>query len=274
LTASDIPAGASSAEIDALVAAQGGSLYRLDASRLAELRPDLILTQAQCEVCAVSERTVREVAASLPSSPSVESVNPTDLAGVLAMFERIGDRLGARGAADRLVDEFVLTIASITGEVAELSRPRVVLLEWLDPPFTSGHWNPDLVAIAGGDERLARSGQPSRRIDWDEVVAAQPEVLIVAPCGFDLDRAAAESSRLAGHPAWRDLPAVRGGRVVLADGNAYFSRPGPRLLDGLKIVAHALHPDHFADLSPPGGWRLLDGEGSARPDREHPRNVG
>jgi iron complex transport system substrate-binding protein len=257
LTESVIPAGASSAEIDALVAGQGGSLYRLDAGRLAELRPDWILTQAQCDVCAVNEGTVREVAAALPSRPRVESVNPTDLAGVFTMFETIGALLDARGAAEDLVSAFVMQIATLNRETHGLSRPRVVLLEWLDPPFTSGHWNPDLVAIAGGDERLARSGQPSRRVTWDKFASASPEVLLVAPCGFDLHRAEAETDRLADHPAWRDLPAVRNGRVVLADGSAYFSRPGPRLLDSLRIAAAAIHPERFADLAPSGGWRRL-----------------
>jgi iron complex transport system substrate-binding protein len=155
-----------------LVAAEGGSLYDLDEGLLASLEPDLILTQEQCDVCAVNERTVRRAAASLPGTPHVESVNPTNLAEVHAMFRRVGDLLGARGAAEAIVARFEATAAEIARRRAEKPSPRVALLEWLDPPFAAGHWNPELIAIAGGSEGLGCPGAESRRLAWDEVRAA------------------------------------------------------------------------------------------------------
>ncbi len=183
LTRSRIPAAASSAEIDALVSEHRGSLYELDDARLAGLRPELILTQAQCDVCAVEEAATRRAAAALPGSPPVESVNPTDLAGLHAMFRQVGDLLGARPEADALVDRF----ESAAGEIARRRRGRpvvrVVHLEWLDPPFSSGHWNPELFALAGGLELLSRPGRSSC---W--LLAASPSTgpsPICPPCSPD-----------------------------------------------------------------------------------------
>ena len=254
LTGSRIPAGASSAEIDAAVAGQGGSLYEIDAGRLAELRPDLILTQAQCDVCAVNEATVRKVAAGLPGNPRVESVNPTDLAGVHAMFRRVGDLLGARAEADALVARFEATAEEVARRRLGRPIPRVVLLEWADPPYVAGHWIPELIALAGGREVLGMAGAPSRRATWAEVAGSEPEVLLLSPCGFDLARAAAEAAALEVMEEWQGLPAVRDGRVALVDGSAYFSRPGPRLEASLTIAAAAIDPDRCADLAPAGGW--------------------
>jgi len=254
LTRSRIPAGATSAEIDAAVAGQGGSLYELDAGLLAELRPDLILTQAQCDVCAVNEATVRGVAEGLPGSPRVESVNPTDLAGVHAMFRRVGDLLGTRAEADALVAHFEATAAEIARRREGQPVPRVVLLEWADPPYVAGHWIPELIALAGGREAIGLAGAASRRATWAEIAGAEPEVVLLSPCGFDLARAAAEADALAAVDEWRDLPAVREGRVALVDGSAYFSRPGPRLEASLTIVAAAIDPDRCTDLAPTEGW--------------------
>jgi iron complex transport system substrate-binding protein len=257
LTGSRIPADASSAEIDAKVSEQGGQLYELDRTLLAELRPDLILTQAQCEVCAVSERTVREAAGSLPGHPPVESVNPICLADVFAMFRRVGDLLGARAAAAALIGRFEATAAEIARRRRGRGDPRVVLLEWLDPPFSSGHWNPDLVRMAGGREVIASPGEPSRRLSWDELAAADPEVILLTPCGFTLERSATELPDLQSRPEWNALSVSRNGRVVLADGSAYFSRPGPRLEASLRIAAAAIDPETCAELAPAAGWRPL-----------------
>lgn len=257
LTRSRIAADVTSAEIDRLVAAQGGSLYELDADLLAALRPDLILTQEQCDVCAVNEATVRRAAASLPGSPHVESVNPTDLEGVLGMFRRVGELIGAIEATEALVGRFGATAAEVARRRAGRAAPNVIVLEWLDPPYCSGHWNPDLIALAGGREVLGRSGERSRRVAWADVAAARPEVLLVAPCGFDLDRARADLAGIADVPAWRDLPAVRNGRVTAIDGGAYFSRPGPRLEASLRIAAAAIDPEACGDLAPRDGWRTL-----------------
>lgn len=255
LTRSRIPADAPSAAIDELVVAQGGHLYDLDASLLAELRPDLILTQAQCDVCAVNETTVRRVAAGLPGPPHVASVNPTDLAEVFAMFRRVGAWIDAQEAAGSLVARFEATAAEVARRRLGRGAPRTLLLEWTDPPFIAGHWNPELVALAGGHEVLGRPGEPSRRATWDEVVAAEAEVILLSPCGFSLERTADELPLLEARPEWAALPAVRAGRVVLVDGSSYFSRPGPRLEASLRIASAAIDPDRCGDLAPPEGWR-------------------
>src|SRR4051794_36774592 len=184
LTRSRIPASASSGAIDAAVAEQGGSLYELDGDLLAGLRPDLVLTQEQCDVCAVNEATVRRVAAAPPGAPPGESVNPTDPAGGHALFRRGGGPGGGGEAARGLV-------APVEGAAAEVARRRrgrqarrVVVLEWFDPPFSSGHWNPEIIDLAGGVEAIGRAGARSRRVSWDEVAAADPEVILLSPCGF------------------------------------------------------------------------------------------
>jgi iron complex transport system substrate-binding protein len=257
LTRSRISASGSSAAIDALVAEQAGSLYALDADLLAELRPDLILTQAQCDVCAVNEAAVRSAAAALPGAPAVESVNPTCLADVHAMFRKVGDLLDARAAADERIARFDATAEAVKRRLAGRPPARVVLLEWLDPPYCCGHWNPELIGRAGGVETIGAAGQRSRRLSWAEVAAADPAVILLAPCGFTLDRAEAELPSLSRRPEWSQLAAVRSSRVVLVDGSSYFSRPGPRLEASLRIAAAAIEPDSCGDMAPAEGWRRL-----------------
>jgi iron complex transport system substrate-binding protein len=257
LTRSRIDNSGSSSTIDAMVAEQGGSLYTLDAALLAQLRPDLILTQAQCDVCAVNEATVRRVASGLPGAPPVESVNPTCLADVHAMFRRVGELLGALPAAERLIAAFAATAAEVTRRRKGRPSRRVLLLEWFDPPYSSGHWNPELIALAGGVEMIGQPGARSRRITWGEVASADPEVIVLAPCGFTLERSAAELPALVSRPEWARLAAVQAGQVVLVDGSAYFSRPGPRLEASLRIAAAAIDPEACADLAPREGWRRL-----------------
>ncbi len=257
LTRSRIPEAASGAEIDALVSAAGGGLYELDRGLLAELRPDLILTQEQCDVCAVNEATVRRAALALPGKPEVESVNPTDLAGVFAMFRRVGVLLGAEAAADAIVEGFRATTEEVARRTAARPRPRAMILEWVDPPFSSGHWNPEIVDRAGGSEVVGRSGERSARVTWADVDRADPEVILVAACGFSIDRAEVELTTMAGRPEWRALRAVRDGRVAVTDGSAYFSRPGPRLEASLRIASAAIDPDRCGDLAPPGSWRMF-----------------
>lgn len=258
LTRSRIPPAASSAEIDRLVSEQGGSLYDLDADLLASLKPDLILTQAQCDVCAVNEKTVLEVAGALPGSPHVETVNPLDMEGLLRMFLRVGILIGARKEAESLISAYGAAFETLHERRRGLPIVRVALLEWLDPLFVAGHWNPVLMASAGGFDVLGKPGQPSRRASFDELQAAQPEALLIAPCGFALDRVESEWQNLMRtRPEWQSLDAVRSGRVVLADGSAYFSRPGPRLLESLGIAAQAVDPEANADLAPRDGWKRV-----------------
>ena len=257
LTRSNIPHDASSATIDALVNEQRGSLYELDARTLAELRPDLILTQEQCDVCAVNEATVRRSAANLPGNPAVESVNPTDLEGLFAMFRRVGAVLDARRAAEALVDQFLRTGDEIAHRVEGRAIPRTLILEWLDPPFSSGHWNPEIVALAGGREVVGRAGERSARVTWEAIRQADPEAILVAACGFAIDRTEAELATLVDRPEWQALEAVRAGRVALTDGSAYFSRPGPRLEASLRIAAAFLHPDQCGDMAPADSLRAV-----------------
>lgn len=259
VTRSRIEPTASSAAIDAAVVAQGGSLYELDGDLLAQLAPDLILTQEQCDVCAVNEATVRRVAAALPTVPHVESVNPTCLADLHAMFRRVGVLLGAEAEAEAesLIAQFEATAAMIARRRQGRPLPRVLVLEWFDPPFSSGHWNPELVALAGGVEVLGEAGQRSRRHTWDEVAGADPEFIVLAPCGFTIERTEQELGTLQSRAEWTRLGAVRNGGVTLVDGSAYFSRPGPRLEASLRIAAAAIDLEACSDLAPEAGWRRL-----------------
>jgi iron complex transport system substrate-binding protein len=259
LTRSRIPTAATGAEIDALVAAQQGSLYALDEALLADLRPDLILTQEQCDVCAVNEATVRRAASMLPGAPHVESINPLDLGGVFDVFRRVGALLNADEAADALITGFQTTTDEIARRMAAAEIPprRVLLLEWLDPPYCSGHWNPEIVERAGGTEVIGKAGERSRRLTWESIAAGEPSVILVSLCGFALDRTEREVESFRDRPEWRSLARGRKVDVVLADGSAFFSRPGPRLETGLRIAAAAIHPENCHDLAPPEGegWR-------------------
>jgi iron complex transport system substrate-binding protein len=257
LTRSKIDPGGTSAQIDAMVAEQGGSLYELDRDLLESLQPDLILTQTQCDVCAVNEATVRKVAATLPNRPRVESVNPTDLAGVFEVFRRVGRLLEADIEAGTLIERFEATAREIARRRAGRPRPGTIMVEWTDPPFTSGHWNPELIELAGGRELLAQNGEASRRTNWDAIMGARPEVLLIAPCGFELERVRREVAPLARLDGWSSLPAVRNGMVTIADGSSYFARPGPRLEASLRIAAAAIDPETCSDLAPSSGWERL-----------------
>lgn len=266
LTRDRLPPSASSEVIDNLVSSQGSVLYELDAELLASLEPDLILTQTQCDVCALNETTVRREAARLPGPPHVESVNPLNLSDIFNMFRRVGDLLDARDAAEQLVARFNRTAAEIVRRRDGQPELTVAHLEWLAPPFTSGHWNPELTAVAGGRDVLGRPGEASRRVTWEEVAEAAPEVVLLAPCGFTLERSGAELPKLLESPAWRSLPAVRSGRAALIDGSAYFSRPGPRLEESLRIAAAVIDPDRCADLAPESGWKWLANGGDGSPE--------
>jgi iron complex transport system substrate-binding protein len=227
------------------------ALYSLDLPALEALRPDLIVTQALCDVCAVAEDEVRAAACTLPGSPRVINLEPQTLAEVFAAIRQVAVAAGVAARADAVVRGLTDRVERVAARAAALrQRPRVVLLEWLDPPFSCGHWNPELVRLAGGAELLGDEGQPSRTLRWDDVVAAQPEVVCIACCGFGVERTLADVPLLSSIPGWHDLPAVRAGRVYVMDGSQYFSRPGPRLVDSLEILAHVLHPD--AHPLPPG----------------------
>lgn len=257
--------GVSSAEIDHLVSGQlrnGLSIYQLDHALLARLQPQLILTQALCEVCAVSFSQVETAARTLPNEPLLLSFEATRLAEIFGTVLAIGNATGVREQALELVASMqarVERVQQLTSQVAQ--RPRVAVLEWFDPLYGPGHWIPELVELAGGKAGLGEAGKPSRRITWDSVIAFAPEVIVLCPCGFTLEQTVAEAEAILPYrPGWTALPAVRNGRVFAVDGNAYFSRPGPRIVESLELLAGLIHPDRCAGWGPVGAARPLAGQ--------------
>ncbi|MER3459676.1 MAG: cobalamin-binding protein [candidate division GAL15 bacterium] len=241
---------------------RGTSVYHLDAARLAALGPDLILTQELCPVCAPSFHEVQRAARVLEGNPTIVSLEPKGLYDILQTVVEVGCRTGAEGAASRLVAELEARIEAVRRLPPPQPRPRVVCLEWLDPLFVAGHWVPEMVELAGGQDVLGRPGEPSYVVSWEAVRAARPEVLVVMPCGFDLERARREVHLLTDRPGWDTLPAVRAGRVYLTNATAYFNRPGPRIVRGLEILAELLR-------APAGPFRTEGAEtlATGRPDR-------
>jgi iron complex transport system substrate-binding protein len=240
LTRSVIPEGLGSAEIDEAVrerTSRGESLYELDEAVLAELDVDLIVTQAVCEVCAVSFDDVLAVSKRLPTTPEVISLDPSTLGEVLADVPRLAQAAGAPEEGERLVAEAGERLDAVALAVEDAPRPRVAALEWLDPIYIGGHWVPQMIELAGGEDALGLAGEKSRTADWGEVEAAAPDVVLSMPCGYYAEQAAAETIR------WRKHLAQLGARVFAVDAAAYFSRPGPRLVDGVELLGHLLHPE-------------------------------
>jgi iron complex transport system substrate-binding protein len=244
LTRSLVPEGLSAGQIDAEVrrlTGEGRHLYELDEQTLAELEVNLIVTQAVCEVCAVSYDDVIAVAGRLPSRPRVISLDPSNLAEVVADVPRLGEATGVPGRAEALRDDLERRLEAVRQAVAGAERPRVLALEWLDPPFIGGHWVPEMIEIAGGEDVLGAAGVKSRTAEWEEMAAAEPEVVVAMPCGWDAERARAEVDA---HGA--KVAALGAERVWTVDAAASFSRPGPRLVEGTELLAHLLHPDRVA----------------------------
>ncbi|MFN3975193.1 MAG: cobalamin-binding protein [Dehalococcoidia bacterium] len=236
-------------EIDATVRSlvgHGLPIYRLEHQLLEELRPDLVLTQGLCEVCAVPQRIVHQEIQSLCPPPRLLSLDPHSLEGMLEDILRVGEATSTLPRATALVNSLRQRIGDI-GEKGQRVpyRPRVVCLEWLDPLIVAGHWVPQMVALAGGDDALGRAGLPSFTVSWQQVVEARPDVLVLMPCGFTAQQAARQVSLLARLPGWNHLPAVLQGRVWACNAHAYYSRPGPRLVKGLEMLAQILHPEAF-----------------------------
>lgn len=257
---------ATSDEIDLAVRQQirdGLSLYALDRTLLHTLHPDIILTQALCDVCAVSygevERAVRDVSHDFAGlALRVLSLEPHTVDDILATIMSVGAATGTQQRAQVVVSELQERIDRVRRLAGSVRRPRVACLEWIDPPFGPGHWLPELIELAGGRAGLGNLGGDSRRILWDDVIAFAPEVIVVMPCGFELQRAADEALRVLPYrTGWEALPAVRNGRVYAVDGNAYFSRPGPRIVDSLELLAELIHPEIFAGWGPADAWRPL-----------------
>lgn len=235
----------SGAEIDRKIAEllqAGNGLYFIDEAAFAAAAPDVILTQGLCEVCALDYNEVVNAAGKLARPPAIVSLNPRSLPELLDDIQRVGAATERSKIAEALVDDLRARIAHVGRREPE-RRPRVVCLEWFEPLYTAGHWVPEMVALAGGHDVLGRAGEPSAKISWEDVVLARPEVLLLMPCGFDVRRTVKESTPLRALPGWNDLPAVRNENVFALNGNAYFSRPGPRLVNGLEILARIIHPE-------------------------------
>ncbi|MDH3239208.1 MAG: cobalamin-binding protein [Alphaproteobacteria bacterium] len=264
LTEARLDATGSSAEIHAgmeAALADALSVYRVDAAGLEALAPDVVVTQAQCEVCAVSEDDVVAALGRWNGSvnePRLVSLKAETLAGVYDDLTRLGTALGREAQAAVLAAQMRERLETIAGRSVEAGwKPRLMFVEWMDPPMAGGNWMPELIDLAGGESLFAERGKPSPWVDWKDVAAADPEAILIAPCGFELERVAGEMHTLEALPGWADLKAVRSGRVAIADGNAFFNRPGPRLVESAEIVAEFLHPDVF-DFGHEGTrWRRI-----------------
>ncbi|WP_461518344.1 cobalamin-binding protein [Porticoccus sp.] len=249
VTTSRIPKGLNSAEIDAMVNSQletDSALYSLNTDVLGQLAPDLIVTQALCDVCAVSADEVNAISCQLPGDVSVVNLEPACLNDVLDTVLLVGEAAGCRELAQQYhasLKQRVAAVAQRSSAIAAEHRPRVAILEWIDPLFDGGHWYPELIELAGGIPCFGDRHGPSRRRNWSELAASAPDVLVVSLCGFDLQRTALDIPLLTNQPDYGMLPATQTGRVYAVDGNCYFSRPGPRLVDSLEILANLLHPN-------------------------------
>ncbi len=241
-----LPAGLGAGEIDAAVRERtlaGEAIYELDATALAELQPDLIVTQALCPVCAVSYEDVAAIAAELPAPPRVIALDPKTLGETLGDVRTLADATGRRRQGVELIARTTGRIERVRLAMRGLRRPRVAALEWLEPVFAAGHWTPQLIELAGGEDVLGLAGEPSETVTWERVAEADPEIVVAMPCGYDAPRAHEEA--LAHAEELRELGASR---VVAVNASAYFSRPGPRLVDGLELLAALLHPGRLEDV--------------------------
>ena len=247
VTSALVPAQANSSEIDAWVrdqSAANAALYALDTERLVTLAPDLIVTQTLCDVCAVSTSQVSEAVSRIDPSPQLLDLNAKSLDGVVGSIMKVGEATEAMDAARKLIESLQRRMDTVRSESARRPVQRIAFLEWLMPPFSAGHWNPTLVQLAGGIDVLATAGDKSRQISWDDIAAADPDRIVVACCGYDVASSQRDIEALAQNTTWSTMRAVRDGRVIVLDGNQYFNRPGPRLVDGLELLAEALCGNH------------------------------
>jgi iron complex transport system substrate-binding protein len=251
------PTGLSSGEVDSAVReamATAGSVYAIDEDALRQLRPDLVLTQAVCEVCAVPASDAQRAVEALDADTTVLSLDAHTIDGIFRTIRQVGDGAGAREMADRFVARLGARLERVRARVAGLERPTVLGLEWLDPPFIPGHWVPEMVEIAGGRNLKGSIGARSLQVSWQEVSGLDPDVLLIMPCGYSLDAARRDADRYADSLTALAPRAIEGGRAFVVDASSYFNRSGPRVVDGVEILAALLHPDRFPDVT-------LDGRG-------------
>ena len=245
--------------VDREVEKRGGDIYEIDEKLLEKLQPDLILTQELCAVCAVSYTKVREAARVLDADTKIVSLEPTSLEEIfdnILLVGRITDKLER---AQELGSKLLSRIHAVKGKTLNLrARPRVFFMEWLHPPWAGGHWIPQMVDYAGGVEGLGRLGKPSHRIEWSEVLDYQPEIIVLSPCGFDLNGVVDELHELESYRGWDRIPAYRSHSIYAVNASAYFSRPGPRIVRGLEILAQIIHPELFHESSNPGEMKKID----------------
>ena len=235
--------GTSSRDIDTHIRQSrhsGSSIYHLDAATLRRLEPDLIVTQELCDVCAVAYATVERAVRLLPGDVPIVSLEPRTLEDIVASAAAVGEATGEQRGAAALAEAMRERIAVIAASAAPEPRPRVVCVEWTDPIFIGGHWVPEMVRIAGGEDVLGVEGEPSSNVPWERVLEARPEVMVLMPCGFGLERTLKVAAEVTSRPGFSDMPCARTGRVIATDGSSYFNRPGPRVVDGLEILAGAL----------------------------------
>lgn len=254
-------------EIDAAVVQRiraGLSLYQVDEALLRQLDPDLILTQDLCQVCAPSGNEVAQVLQLLPHKPRILWLTPRSLAEIFENLRDLGEVTDRVAAAAELIAASRARLDQVADLARSLStRPRVFCMEWFEPVYASGHWMPEMIEIAGGVDSLGRKGMDSVRLAWQEVVEWAPEVLILAPCGFNLRQTIERARSLASYPGWFDLPAVSAGRVYAVDANSYFARPGPRVVEGTELLAHLIHPELFDWAGPVTAFRRFDSTATA-----------
>lgn len=247
-------AGLSSREVDDWVRRtlrENGTIYTIDETLLRQLRPDVILTQKLCDVCAVGYGTVARLAGTLPGPPQVVNLEPSRLSDIFDDICRVAKACGVGDRWEKVVAELTMRVEAVRGRATRIpNRPRCFLMEWVDPPFCSGHWGPELVEIAGGHDPLGRNHQRSVEIKWEAVLEARPEIIVLALCGYDVDRAQRDYELLRKFPGFDSLPAAQNNRIHIVDAGAYFARPGPRIVDSLEFLAGILHPEEFPEFSP------------------------
>jgi iron complex transport system substrate-binding protein len=236
----------------------GESLYQIDEKLLAALQPDCIVTQNLCQVCAPSGNELSAAIRALRPVPEVLYLTPRSLNEVLQNLQDVGRMIGCEDEARRMVGEARERLRKISERARKNKPVRVFFMEWADPIYCGGHWVPEMIEIAGGVDELARKGKDSVRTAWEEVVKSQPEVLILSPCGFNAEGARAQVSFLHGLPDWKALPAVRANRVYAVDANAYFARPGPRVVGGTQLLAHLFHPELFEWSGPTSAFHHIE----------------
>jgi iron complex transport system substrate-binding protein len=226
-----------------------GTIYTIDDSLMRELRPDVILTQQLCDVCAVGYGTVARLATTLPGPPKVVNLEPSCLADIFEDIQRVAAACGVAARAEELIAELSVRVEAVRSRAQAIAyHPRCFLMEWVDPPFCSGHWGPELVEIAGGYDSLGRKRQPSAQIAWESVLEASPEIIVLALCGYNVARARKDLEVLQGFPEFDSLPAARNNRIYIVDASAFFARPGPRIVDSLELLAGILHPEEFPEF--------------------------